>query len=133
RQFAIEASLSCENIRQSVITQAGDAMRKSSWLRRGLLGSVAGLCLTGTTGAQNPSETTVQSFTPSVVVNASAQPPSFLQRIFGWLPFVGSSPTPPPTTRAAQMTTGYNGLNPGEMMGTRPLQGTPVGKYRPIQ
>jgi hypothetical protein len=114
-------------------------MRRSSWLRQGILGGLAGLSLTGAAWGQSQSETTVQSFSPSVVMSARAEPPSFWQRMFGWLPWVGSSSnsntTLSTTTRAGQGPGGYNGYNgmsPGEMMGTRPLQGTPVGTYRPI-
>ncbi len=115
-------------------------MRKSSWLRRGILGSLAGLCLTGMVHAQSRSESTINSFSPDVLVTAKAEPPGLLERLFSWLPFFGSSSSTSSggqqlstTTRVGQMSGGYNGMSPGDMMGTRPLQGTVVGRYRPIQ
>jgi hypothetical protein len=111
-------------------------MRRCNWLKRGIVGALTGLSLTVSAWGQIPSENTAQSFTPSVVVNASANTPSMWQRFLSWLPFGSSTPAaPPPTqmTRAGQTPGGYNGLNPGELMGTRPLRGTPVGTYRPIQ
>lgn len=111
-------------------------MRVNSWLKRGIVGSLTGLCLTAAAWGQTPSEQTTQSVSPSVVFSASANTPTLWQRFVNWLPFT-SSPAPSPTqtamSRANQTPGGYNGLNPGDMMGTRPLQGTKVSTYRPIQ
>jgi hypothetical protein len=107
-------------------------MRRRNGLWLGLLGGLASLGMTGPVLGQSQSETTTQSFSPSFVMSAHAAPPSFWQRLFSWLPSFGSS-TPSTATRAAQPASGYNGLSPGEMMSTRPLQGTPVSKFRPIQ
>lgn len=107
-------------------------MRKRNWLKRGLIGGLASLGITGPVLAQSQSEATTQSFSPSILMSAHAAPPTFWQRLFSWLPSFGSS-TPAPATRAAQPSSGYNGISPGEMMSVRPLQGTPVGKFRPIQ
>ena len=107
-------------------------MRISKWLKRGLVGGLATLGTASSVLGQSQSETTTQSFSPSFMMTAHAAPPSFWQRMFSWLPSFGSS-TPASSVRAGQPSTGYNGLSPGEMMSTRPLQGTPVGKFRPLQ
>ncbi len=115
--------------------------------KRLMAGGLAVLCATGTVGAQGfqgfmsnttppanpslaPGNPNVGSFSPSAAATASTVPGSFWDRLFNWLPSFGSST---PTTQAVAQRSGYNGVNPGDMMSSRPMMGTPVGKYRPIQ